>query len=223
MEWDYFEIQSKKDLPTPSVLLGKGPQPDNRFHSQERPYKGPEDAIKRWLDEGEKVIAEVEKLERPYQTRGGRQPKPRRLYSHQDEQIRENELRAQAKAEALRKLEAKAKRGDDKEPPVTSTATKDSTKGGHDRPAFFKGPDENISPIKKVGKTELKDQTDKILEEVSKDRASTDKANEELKTKVSRARASLQQLSEASASPTLRSKSNKTDNTEKDEGTPSKD
>ncbi|HEY7534968.1 MAG TPA: hypothetical protein VH878_03375, partial [Thermodesulfobacteriota bacterium] len=216
MEWDYFEIQSKKDLPTPSALLGKGPQPDNRFHSQERPYKGPEDAIRRWLDEGERVIAEVEKLQQPYHTRGGRQPKPRKVYSHQDEQIREKELRAQAKIEAQRKLEARAKKlSETGAPPVTSTAIKTGHSGKTSGQSFFEGLDEPISPIKKDKGAVEKSPLDELLEESSRNRDSMNRASEELRSKVTQARATVKQISEATASPALKSKSGKTDNTGK--------
>lgn len=93
----------------PNVL--QGPQPGNRFDSQSRPYAGPADAIRRWLEEGEQAeghegqsepAAEVNPST-PQYTRTGRRVKPRETYSPDRERAREQELRAKARAEAQRK------------------------------------------------------------------------------------------------------------------------
>jgi len=103
MEWDDYDLK-RDHIPPPSVLLGKGPKPDNRFHSEARPYAGPEDAINRWVEEGaEATGVQPHEHDQPYTTRAGRQIKTRRMYSPEDEEIRERELRAQARADALLK------------------------------------------------------------------------------------------------------------------------
>jgi predicted HNH restriction endonuclease len=189
------------------VLLGKGPQPDNRFHSKKSPYKGPQDAIRKWIEEGEQVVAEVEKINQPYQTRGGRQPVPRRIFSHTEEVAREKELRAQAKIEAQRKLEARDKKKEEADvQPVTSTAIKPKADHKVKEKDFFKNQDETISPIKKSTKSASEIRTDELHEAISRDIDSLQKVNAELRSKTDKARASLRELDEISASSSSKDK-----------------
>jgi hypothetical protein len=46
--------EEEEEVIRPSVITGQ--QPDNSFHSKNRPYAGPADAIQRWVDQGKKAI-----------------------------------------------------------------------------------------------------------------------------------------------------------------------
>jgi len=96
LEWDHYDDGTEKLIPSQSELLGPTRPPDNRFSSISRPYKGPKDAIQRWVNEGQQAIGTPQ----PVVTRAGRQIKTRRMFSPESEAQREKELRAQARAEA---------------------------------------------------------------------------------------------------------------------------
>ena len=46
--------QEEEEQPRPSLLQGE--QPDNSFHSKDKPYSGPADAIQRWVEEGQRLL-----------------------------------------------------------------------------------------------------------------------------------------------------------------------
>ena len=48
------EEQEEEEQPRPSLLQGE--QPDNSFHSKDKPYSGPADAIQRWVEEGQRLL-----------------------------------------------------------------------------------------------------------------------------------------------------------------------
>ena len=63
------EEKTKKNPNTSNIdaLKLKWPQPDNRFHSIDKPYAGPADAITRWITEGEQLTAARKEKKKQHQ------------------------------------------------------------------------------------------------------------------------------------------------------------
>ena len=120
LEWDDYEANARV-LPRPDDPLGKRGPSNDRFSNPERPYRGPRDAINRWIEEG----FEVYTSEKPKVTRFGRQVKPIRRYSPTGELEREKELRA--RLNAAKEAERPQQEATDDDPGSDTSATSGAT------------------------------------------------------------------------------------------------
>ena len=163
IEWDHYED------PPPRPRVIEGPQPDNFFNSAERPYAGPADAIRRWMDDGEeakdKPIGDTPKV-----TRYGRQVKPRNIFDPADEAEREKQLRAQAREEAQKKLAEKLIQKDEQaarnEPEPSGSQVKRSPHIAR-RAAIFEGKKSDHAEVRRSPRIAAQVEAEKSKSKVS--------------------------------------------------------